>query len=179
MSITIRIPGEFDAGVEFTNYAASETLVVTPEVQRAAVDAGIRILTESEYQQHLLDNFERGKWQKEESLRAFLREYLIREDQFDLCVDLFSELGWPEPTRKWLVTVEIDCQLVLSVIVDADDEDDAVRMVENELSTHTAYVTVNYSGPGEVEDANDYEIDTDYLLDGTSDMSITAEPYEE
>jgi len=172
-------PGEF---IHVTPAGGDRVREIPGQMQYAVQADGLFITTPEQYNDALRVKYDTGRKAGYESARAGLIELFI-EINGDSVEDLnaiLEHLGMDLYSSKWSVTVEIEGQHVLTVIVDTETEEDAIAMVDGNLSigSYSTSVSIEFDGDGETDDSNEYEIDTDYILDGTLSIDISAERVE-
>lgn len=111
-----------------------------------------------------------------DEVKAALRDHFSGD--VDSLRSVFKSLGLVY-VQKYRVRVEIEGYEVLSVIVEADDEYEAERMVSDNFHQSNTEVEVDFdfSGDGDVEDSNSYEYEFGTLSDFLS-IDFYAEEYE-
>lgn len=128
------------------------------------------------------DGFERGKRHAHSAARAGIIEYYreIVGIPIEDLNGLLEHLGYEKYVSKWRVTLSIEGYDVLTVVVEADDEDEAERIVSDGVQQDSTEVDVDFyfSGDGEAEDAESYSYEFGNLFDFLS-YEYSVEAYEE
>ena len=152
--------------------------------RQAEVD-GLFIATLDQHRESLRISHEQGidigRRRGHDAARSGIIEY-FRDVQGDTegLNDLLEHLGYERYATKWRVTLSIEGSDVLTVIVEADDEDEAEQKVSYGVSQYSTTVDVefDFSGEGEVEDSQEYEYEFGDLFDFLS-YEYTVEEYSE
>lgn len=158
MATTIRN----DAGV--TSYPGD----LDAHVIQQAVKDGLRILTDDHYDSALARERDYAREQHKKTVRQGLIEYFRDiEGDTDTLAGVLEHFGYEPLVTKFRVRVLVEGTDVLSVIVEADDEDEARNMVEEGFTQDTTEVDVDfdYNGDGDIEDATSYTYDFGNLYD--------------
>lgn len=133
-------------------------------IRREAAAASIVIRTQQEDYEFNQSHRKAGYDEAYEEVKGALKEY-YQYDPYSLKA-VASALGI-EIVNKYLVHFEIEGVRVLSVVVEADDEQDAEDIVSSNVSQYTDNVDVefSYDGDGDVQDEDAYSYEIGNLMD--------------
>jgi hypothetical protein len=167
--------------VDDTPVAASlvDDQSLTGEVRRLFASHGFVLRTAQEDDDMDRTYEQRGADRKCTELAAAIADYFKNYvGDTETGNGLLEHLSMPLISNKWRVAVNFQGTTVLTVIVEADDEYDAIRMVEGNISVISPDLEFEFEGDGEVEDSDTVEIDGDEYVSDAGGFDFEAEEYD-
>jgi hypothetical protein len=150
--------------------------VILGGIKSAAARAGLIVQTKQEHYDLCQQHYRNGHDNAYEEIKGALKDYYAYDSY---ALKAVAEALGITIVTKYLVHFEIEGTRVLSVIVEADDEQDAEDIVSSNVSQYTDNVDVefSYDGEGEVDTEDSYSYEIGNLMDFLS-YEFIVEEYE-